>query len=457
MSTPKVCAADFKTSSASTVGKVKPAPVAARASGERFWRNEAPGGARAVRKYDKETCEEDSITTTTDVTSLEATEELEDQLALEQRLYEESLKVLDEGQVLTGLIVAKYQDELLVDIGGKSEGILSFRELSLAIDPKSLGVGDKLEVMIHRIDDQDGTLFLSERRARALKTWEKVIQAHESDQVIEATVTQVVKGGVLVDLGMRGFVPASQIRRQPVGNLDELVGKRLRLKVIDLDHKRHRVVLSQRQVLEEELNLKKSELLGALAVGQIREGVIVRLAEFGAFVDLGGIDGLIHNSELSYARIKHPSEVVKVGDIVQVEVMKFDADAKKVSLSLKHALPDPWVEHVDKLWEGNRLGAQVVKVTPNYLLVEIVPGVLAMVPKGEFPTDKQYSPGEDVEVTLLTINNGTRRITGSIQHVADISPEELATIAPEEELVIGVDALAVLAAVEEPAVDSIEE
>jgi ribosomal protein S1 len=362
--------------------------------------------------------------TTIDIAPPPAEEELEDQLALEQRMYEESLKVLDEGQVLTGVIVAKYQDELLVDIGGKSEGILSFRELSLAIEPKELKVGDKLEVMIHRIDDQDGTLFLSERRARALKTWEKVIAAHENDEVIEATVTQVVKGGVLVDLGMRGFVPASQIRRQPVGNLDELVGKHLRLKVIDLDHKRHRVVLSQRQVLEEELNAKKTELLGTLAVGQIREGVVVRLAEFGAFVDLGGIDGLIHNSELSYARIKHPSEVVKIGDVVNVEVMKFDPDAKKVSLSLKHALPDPWIEHADKLLEGQRLIAQVVKVTPNYLLVEIIPGVLAMVPKGEFDPSVQYSPGQEVEVTLLTINHSTRRITGSIQHVADVSPEE---------------------------------
>jgi ribosomal protein S1 len=184
----------------------------------------------------------------TDIAPPHAEEELEDQLALEQRMYEESLKVLDEGQVLTGVIVAKYQDELLVDIGGKSEGFLSFRELSLAIEPKDLKVGDKLEVMIHRIDEE-GTLFLSERRARALKTWEKVIAAHDNDEVIEATVTQVVKGGVLVDLGMRGFVPASQIRRQPVGNLEELVGKHLRLKVIDLDHKRHRVVLSQRLVL----------------------------------------------------------------------------------------------------------------------------------------------------------------------------------------------------------------
>jgi len=360
-------------------------------------------------------------------------EEEEDQLALEQRMYEESLKVLDEGQVLTGVIVAKYQDELLVDIGGKSEGFLSFRELSLAIEPKELVVGDKLEVMIHRIDDE-GTLFLSERRARALKTWEKVIAAHENDEVIEATVTQVVKGGVLVDLGMRGFVPASQIRRQPVGNLDELVGKHLRLKVIDLDHKRHRVVLSQRLVLEEELNAKKVELLGTLAVGQIREGMVVRLAEFGAFVDLGGIDGLIHNSELSYARIKHPSEVVKIGDVVQVEVMKFDPEAKKVSLSLKHALPDPWIEHADKLLEGQRLLAQVVKVTPNYLLVEIIPGVLAMIPKGEFDPALQYSPGQEVEVTLLTINHQTRRITGSIQHVADVSPEEYAAYGVDGDL-----------------------
>ena len=322
---------------------------------------------------------------------------------------------------------------MLVDIGGKSEGFLGFRELSLPIDPKELKVGDKLEVMIHRID-QDGSLFLSERRARALKTWEKVIRAHENDEVIEATVTQVVKGGVLVDLGMRGFVPASQIRRQPVGNLDELVGKHLRLKVIDLDHKRHRVVLSQRLVLEEELNVKKSELLGTLAVGQIREGVVVRLAEFGAFVDLGGIDGLIHNGELSYAHIKYPSEVVKIGDILQVEVMKFDAEAKKVSLSLKHALPDPWVEHADKLVEGQHLIAQIVKVTPNYLLVEIIPGVLAMVPKGEFNPSVQYSAGQEDELTLLTINHSTRRITGSIQHVADIPLEEFAEFAVEGEV-----------------------
>ena len=339
---------------------------------------------------------------------------------------------MDEGQVLSGLIVAKYQDELLVDIGGKSEGILPFRELSLAIDPKELKVGDTLEVMIHRIDDQDGSLFLSERRARALKTWEKVVEAHDRDDVIEATVTQVVKGGVLVDLGMRGFVPASQIRRQPVGNLEELVGSRLRLKVIDLDHKRHRVVLSQRLVLEEELNAKKQELLSTLEVGQIREGVVVRLAEFGAFIDLGGIDGLIHNSELSYARIKHPSEVVKIGDTVQVEIMKFDPEARKVSLSLKHALPDPWDEHAEKLFESNRLTAQVVKATPNYLLVEIIPGVLAMVPKGEFDPNAQFSPGQEIDVTLLTINPVSRRITASIQHIADVPPEELEKLAVEE-------------------------
>ncbi len=323
---------------------------------------------------------------------------------------------------------------MLVDVGGKSEGVLPFRELSLAIDPKLLRVGDTVEVMVHRIDELDGTLFLSERRARALKTWEKVIQAHERDEVIEATVTQVVKGGVLVDLGMRGFVPASQIRRQPVGNLDELVGQHLRLKVIDLDHKRHRVVLSQRLVLEEELQAKKQELLDTLEVSQIREGVVVRLADFGAFVDLGGIDGLIHNSELAYARIKHPSEVVKIGDVVQVEIMKFDPEAKKVSLSLKHALPDPWDQYADRLYETNKLPAQIVKVTPNYLLVEVIPGILAMVPKGEFDATAQFSAGQEVEVTLLTINHATRRITASIQHVADVPPEEIEQYAVEEEI-----------------------
>jgi len=154
-------------------------------------------------------------------------------------------------------------------------------------------------------------------------------------------------------------------------------------------------------------------------------------------VDLGGIDGLIHNSELSYARIKHPSEVVKIGDVVQVEIMKFDAEAKKVSLSLKHALPDPWDEHAEKLFEANKLAAQIVKVTPNYLLVEIFPGILAMVPKGEFDPNAQFNAGQDVEVTLLTINSATRRITASIQHVADVPLEEIEELVQQEEVGLG--------------------
>ena len=339
----------------------------------------------------------------------------EDEFALEQRLYEESLRTLDEGQVLTGLIVAKSNDELLVDIGGKSEGVVTGRELSPGMSIDDLKVGDTLEVLVHRIDgDGDGTLYLSEKRARALKTWTKVLEAHEQNEVVTATVTQVVKGGVLVDLGMRGFVPASQIRRHPVGNLDELIGKQLRLKVIDLDHKRKRVVLSQRVVLEEELNQKKQELLSTLQAGQIREGTIVRLAEFGAFVDLGGIDGLIHNSELSWSRIKHPSEVVQIGDKVQVEVMKFDPEAKKVSLSLKHSLEDPWKTVPEQLVEGTVIPATLIKVTQNYLLVELLPGVTGMVPKSEFDSSKAPATGETVQVRLLSINVPSRRITASV-------------------------------------------
>ena len=359
-----------------------------------------------------------------DTKVIEPAQESDDEFALEQRLYEESLKTLDEGQVLHGLIVAKSNDELLVDIGGKSEGVVTSRELSSGIAIADLKIGDTLEVLVHRIDgDGDGTMYLSEKRARALKTWEKVLEAHERNDAINATVTQVVKGGVLVDLGMRGFVPASQIRRHPVGNLDELVGKELRLKVIDLDHKRRRVVLSQRVVLEEELNQKKMELLSTLQAGQIREGTIVRLADFGAFVDLGGIDGLIHNSELSWSRIKHPSEVVQIGDKVMVEVMKFDAEAKKVSLSVKHSLEDPWKTVPDQLVEGTLVPATLIKATQNYLLVELLPGVTGMVPKSEFDAAAPPAQGEQVQVRLLSINTGTRRITASMNKVSGTSSE----------------------------------
>jgi len=351
---------------------------------------------------------------------LEPTGAVDDQFSLIQKLYEESLKTLDEGQLLKGLIVAKSNDELLVDIGGKSEGVVTARELSPGMNISDLKVGDYLEVLVYRIDsDGDGTMYLSEKRARALKTWEKVLEAHQRNEAINATVTQVVKGGVLVDLGMRGFVPASQIRRQPVGNLEEMVGRQLRLKVIDLDHKRRRVVLSQRVVLEEELNQKKQELLSTLQPGQIREGTVVRLADFGAFVDLGGIDGLIHNTELSWGRIKHPSEVVKIGDKVQVEVMKFDPEAKKVSLSLKHSLDDPWKAVPDVLHEGDVLPATLTKVTANYLLVELMPGVTGMVPKAEFDPAAPPEPGTTLQVKILSINVGSRRITVSMKATSE--------------------------------------
>ncbi|MDQ2817726.1 MAG: S1 RNA-binding domain-containing protein [Candidatus Eremiobacteraeota bacterium] len=362
--------------------------------------------------------------------TLEPQQAAEDEFALEQRLYEESLKTLDEGQVLVGTIVAKSNDELLVDIGGKSEGVVTGRELSSGMSISDLKIGDTLEVLVHRIDsDGDGTMYLSEKRARGLKTWEKVLEAHERNEAINATVTQVVKGGVLVDLGMRGFVPASQIRRHPVGNLDELVGKQLRLKVIDLDHKRRRVVLSQRVVLEEELNQKKVELLSTLEAGQIREGTVVRLADFGAFVDLGGIDGLIHNSELSWSRIKHPSEVVKIGDKVQVEIMKFDQDAKKVSLSLKHSLEDPWKTVPDSLVEGAVVRATLIKVTPNYLLVELSEGVTAMVPKSEFDAAEAPAVSAEVQVKLLSINLAARRITASLLQGSDATQADDETAA----------------------------
>ena len=275
----------------------------------------------------------------------------------------------------------------------------------------------RLRVQVYFVDLEDDVVVLSEKKARAAKSWDSVVAAQACGSTIEATVTQVVPGGVLVDLGMRGFVPASHVYPR-TGNLATLIGSRLRLKVVDLDQVRQRIVLSQRLAYEEERKAKRDELLSSIAVGQIREGVVVRLADFGAFVDIGGMGGLLHNSELSYGHIAHPSDAVKIGEVLQVEIVRIDAEGERVSLSLKHALPDPWVEHADMLVEGQRLPAKVVKANTGFMLVELFSGVLAMV-KGLPDADLRYSLGDEVEVIVLTVNDLTRRITASIEPLPD--------------------------------------
>lgn len=264
------------------------------------------------------------------------------------------------------------------------------------------------------------------RKQRAQAAWERVVAAHESGEVLSGTVTAAVKGGLLVDVGgIRGFLPASQVRVAPGTALDTLVRSKLPLKVIDVDQNRRRIVASHRRAAEEERRAKRAEVLNSLAVGQVREGTVVRLADFGAFVDLGGIDGLIPMRELAFERVEKAGDVVKVGETLNVEVLRIDEGGKKISLSRKNALPDPWRDHAAVLRQGSTVHGKVVG-KDGRLQVEIAPGIVGTVRESDAdPAD--YEIGEAIEVLVRRVDRMTRRITLSTLNAASAMPQPTST------------------------------
>jgi predicted RNA-binding protein with RPS1 domain len=265
-----------------------------------------------------------------------------------------------------------------------------------------------------------------ERRQRAQQAWERVVAARESGEVLTGTVTTAVKGGLLVDVGgIRGFLPASQVRVTIGTAIDTLVKTKIPLKVIDVDQTRRRIVVSNRRAADEERRSKRTELLRSLAVGQVREGVVVRLADFGAFVDLGGVDGLIPMRELAFERVEKSSDVVKVGEVLPVEVLRIDENGKKISLSRKNALPDPWRDHANVLKQGSTVEGKVVAKEPR-LQVEIAPGVVGSIRDSDAdPAD--YEIGEAIEVLVRRVDRATRRITLTTLHGASAVPPPSST------------------------------
>ena len=267
---------------------------------------------------------------------------------------------------------------------------------------------------------------MEERRRRAQAAWERVVAARENGEVLTGHVTTAVKGGLLVDVGgIRGFLPASQVR-VPIGTaMETLVKTKVPLKVIDVDQARRRIVVSHRRAADEERRAKRSELLRSLVVGQIREGVVVRLADFGAFVDLGGVDGLIPMRELAFERVDKSSDIVKVGEQLQVEVLRIDEGGKKISLSRKNALPDPWRDHADVLRQGSTVEGKVVGKEPR-LQVELAPGVIGSIREGDAdPAD--YEIGEAIEVLVRRVDRATRRITLTTLHATAALPAPTAS------------------------------
>src|SRR6187431_520394 len=340
--------------------------------------------------------------------------------------YDATFTQIEEGEVVSGRVVRIDNDEVLVDIGYKSEGVIPSNELSIRknVDPHDeVEMGKNVDALVLTKEDQDGRLILSKKRARFEKAWRRIEAAAESGEPVEGTVIEVVKGGLILDLGVRGFLPASLVDIRRVQNLDEFKGQELECKVIELNRSRNNVVLSRRAVLEEERKEVREQILGRLEPGQVVEGKISNIVDFGAFVDLDGIDGLIHISELSWSHVNHPSEVVAIGDDVRIKVLDIDRDRQRISLGLKQTQEDPWQRVVSTHRPGDVLEGSVTKVVAFGAFVEILPGVEGLVHISELADHHVESPSEVVEpgtslnVKILEIDEERRRLSLSIKRV----------------------------------------
>jgi len=340
---------------------------------------------------------------------------------------EQEMKQMEEvrpGDIITGTVVQINSDEVLVDVGGKSEGIIPVNELSYrkVTDPNDfVNVGDQIKVLVLKVENSEGNMILSKRRAdqeEALKTLE---EAFKEGKVIEAEAIEVVKGGILVDVGMRGFVPASLIDRGYVENLEQFIGQKLRLKVIEFDKKARKAVLSRKAVLDEEYEAKKEKLWAEIEEGQTRKGIVQRITDFGAFIDLGGVDGLLHVSEMGWGKVEHPRDVVSEGDEVEVYVLGVDKEKERISLSLKKLIPSPWETAEDKYTIGSIVKGKVVRIAPFGAFVELEPGIDGLVHISQLAWERVdkvedvVSVGQEVETRVLDVDAENKRISLSIK------------------------------------------
>jgi small subunit ribosomal protein S1 len=343
--------------------------------------------------------------------------------------YDPTIPIFSEGDVVTGRVVRIDKDEVLVDIGYKSEGVIPLSELSIR---KSVNVfeevelGEMVDALVMIKEDPDGRLILSKKRARFEKAWKRIEAAAAAGEHVEGTVIEVVKGGLILDLGVRGFLPASLVDIRRVQDLDEFLGRKLECKVIELNRNRNNVVLSRRAVLEDERREVRQKILDELQPGDVVEGVISNIVDFGAFVDLEGIDGLIHISELSWSHVNHPSEVLTIGEKVEVKVLDIDRERQRISLGLKQTQADPWQSVIDRFGINDVVEGKVTKVVTFGAFVEIHPGVEGLVHISELASHHVENPrevvsqGDTLSVRIIEIDPDRRRLSLSLKRVADM-------------------------------------
>ena len=338
--------------------------------------------------------------------------------------YEATIKAFDDGDLVQGKVVRVDKDEVLLDIGYKSEGVIPARELSIKhdVDPRQIvEVGQEIEALVTQKEDKEGRLILSVKKAKYERAWGQIEKIMKEDGVVNGTVIEVVKGGLIVDIGLRGFLPASLVDLRRVRDLHPFIGKQLEAKIIELDRNRNNVVLSRRKYLEEAQSEGRKDFLQNLHKGDVKKGTISSIVNFGAFVDLGGVDGLIHVSELSWKHVEHPSEVVQVGQEVTVEVLDVDLERERISLSLKKTQEDPWHQFAREHAPNEILEGEVTKLVPFGAFVRVGEGVEGLVHISELSdkhvetAEQVVAVGQKVPVKIIEIDGDRRRISLSIR------------------------------------------
>ncbi|MGO8683076.1 MAG: 30S ribosomal protein S1 [Thermoleophilia bacterium] len=340
--------------------------------------------------------------------------------------YDATINIFTEGDIVTGNVVRIDKDEVLVDIGYKSEGVIPVSELSIRKSVNTadeVHLGEEIDALVMQKEDADGRLILSKKRAKFEKAWKRIEEAFESGAPVKGNVIEVVKGGLILDLGVRGFLPASLVDIRRVQDLQEYVGQELNCRVIEMNRNRNNVVLSRRAVLEEERKEVRQQIIDDLNVGDVVAGTISNIVDFGAFVDLDGIDGLIHISELSWTHINHPSEVLQVNQEVKVKVLDIDRDRQRISLGLKQTQEDPWQRIVAEHRINDVVGGRVTKIVAFGAFVEIYEGIEGLVHISELANrhverpDEVVSVGQQVRVKIIEIDSDRRRLSLSIKRV----------------------------------------
>ena len=348
--------------------------------------------------------------------TLDGDEESPSMMAQMLQLYEDSLKDLEEGEIVRGRVLKIDDKEVTVDVGFKSEGVIPVEEFP---DLEGVKVGDEIEVFLEKTENQDGLVVLSKQRADFVKVWDRVKTAADMGQLVEGRLMRKIKGGVVVDLyGVEAFLPGSQIALRQVQNVDSLIGQNMEFKIIKLNKRRRNIVVSRRSVLEEHRAKQKTEIIQELAKDQLREGVVKNITDFGAFVDLGGIDGLLHITDMSWGRVSHPSELVSIGEKVKVKVLSFDPEKERISLGLKQLTPYPW-EDVDKRYQvGQKLNGKVVSITDYGAFVELEKGIEGLIHISEMSwtrhvrhPSKVVAIGDQIEAVILKIDKDNEKIS----------------------------------------------